>query len=271
MISRRTLLVFYDVLTTFSTLNKIQKLFESENIFESESHTANLSGQRRTLADSYVSTIDLGNRSDVKKLLNVFELFFIENCEDENFLADSSWKQFLMLLERDGFIFTNGKIQELNEANIQLDVNVYTDNYDIPHVQKNWERALTQARTDPEDSITATRSMLESTLKWILDDIGVEYEETESLNQLYKKVANKLSLSPDQHGEDILKQILGSMNGVIRGLGSLRNAYGDSHGKGKVYYKPSVRHAKLAINLSGTMCIYLLETYFSNKKDLQNK
>ncbi|GIO28273.1 abortive infection family protein [Ornithinibacillus bavariensis] len=266
MISKRTILVFYDVLTTFSTLNRIQQLFESEHIFESESHTSNLSGQRRTLANSYVSTLDLNNPGDIRKLLNIFELFYIENSDNNYFLVDSSWKQFLMLLERDGFIFKNGKIHELNETNIQLDVNVYTNNYEIPHVQKDWERALTQAKTDPEDSITATRSMLESTLKWILDDIGLEYEETESLNQLYKKVANKLKLSPDQHGEDIFKQILGSINGVIGGLGSLRNAYGDSHGKGKVYYKPSERHAKFAINLSGTMCIYLLETYFSYKE-----
>jgi hypothetical protein len=68
-------------------------------------------------------------------------------------------------------------------------------------------------------------------------------------------------LYPDQHGEEIFKQILGSINGVVIGLGTLRNAYGDAHGKGSKYYKPSERHAKFAINLSGTLCIYLLETY----------
>lgn len=75
-----------------------------------------------------------------------------------------------------------------------------------------------------------------------------------------------LNLSPDQHGAESFKQILGSINGVVTGLGALRNAYGDSHGKGKMYYKPSERHAKFAINLSGTLCIYLIETYMINRK-----
>ncbi|WP_176473265.1 hypothetical protein [Niallia circulans] len=42
-------------------------------------------------------------------------------------------------------------------------------------------------------------------LKWILDDIGEDYKETDILSQLYKKVAQLLNLSPDQHGAEILK------------------------------------------------------------------
>lgn len=77
--------------------------------------------------------------------------------------------------------------------------------YNIEHVENDWNRALSQAKTDTEDAITATRAMGESMLKWILGDIGEDYKETDNLSQLYKKVAQLLNLSPDQHGAEILK------------------------------------------------------------------
>jgi hypothetical protein len=267
LISKRTIHTFYDLLTGYGTLATIQKLFECEYIFEAENHVTTLSGQRRSLADSYVASLDLKNPSDLRKLFNVIEMFYLENEESEYFQNDTTRKHFFKLLKHDGYTFVNGKVQYENTTYIPQELESFTGEYNIEHVENDWKRALSQAKTDPEDAITATRAMVESTLKWILDDIGEEYKETDNLSQLYKKVAQLLNLSPDQHGAEIFKQILGSINGVVTGLGALRNAYGDSHGKGKVYYKPSERHAKFAINLSGTLCIYLLETYIVSRKD----
>lgn len=271
LLNKRTIHTFYDLLTGYGTLATIQKLFECEYIFEAENHVSTLSGQRRLLADSYVSSINLNNPSDLRKLFNVIEMFYLENEENEYFQNDTTWKQFIKLLERDGYAFANGKVQYENSTFIPHELESFTGEYNIQHVENDWNRALSQAKTDPEDAITATRAMVESTLKWILDDIGEEYKETDNLNQLYKKVAQLLNMSPDQHGEEIFKQALGSINGVVTGLGALRNAYGDSHGKGKIYYKPSERHAKFAINLSGTLCIYLLETYLVSRKTPSTK
>ncbi|MGG1678441.1 abortive infection family protein [Neobacillus sp. NRS-1170] len=266
MLSKRTIYTFYDLLSGYTSLARIQKLFECENIFEAEAHVSSLSGQRRSLADSYVSSLNLDNPNDLRKLFNVVEMLYTEFEENEYFLKDTIWKQFIKLLERDGYSFVNGKVQYENTTYIPKEIEKFTEVYNIEHVETDWNRALNQAKTDPEDAITAARAMVESTLKWILDDIGETYKDTDNLSQLYKKVAQLLNLSPDQHGTEIFKQILGSINGVVTGLGALRNAYGDSHGKGKVYYRPSERHAKFSINLSGTLCIYLLETYLVNKE-----
>ncbi|WP_186576039.1 abortive infection family protein [Aquibacillus kalidii] len=268
MLHKRTIHTFYDLLSTHSTLNKIENLFECESIFQNEFYESSLTGDRRSLADNYVSSLDLTNASELRKILNVIEMFLLENEDNEFIQEDSRWKQLFKLLERDGFTFANGKLLSVNTIYIPKEIEEITSEFNIEHVKKDWERALDQAKADPEDAITATRAMLESTLKWILDDIGEEYDKKENLSQLYRRVAKQLNLSPDQHGEEIFKQILGSINGVVTGLGSLRNEYGDSHGKGKVYYKPSQRHAKFAINLSGTVCMYLLETYFANEKSI---
>lgn len=267
MLNKRTIHIFYDLLSTHSTLREIEDLFECEEILSDPFYKSNLVGARRSFADTYIKSLDLINTSDIRKVLNVIEIFFLNNEHNNVFQEDPRVQQLLKLLERDGFVFVNEKFKSISPTYIPKEIEGITIEYDIEHVNKDWVRSLDQVKTDPEGAITATRSMLESTLKWILDDTNVEYERKENLNQLYRRVAEQLNLAPDKHGDEIFKQILGSINGVISGLGSLRNEYGNSHGKSKVYYKPSERHAKFAINLSGTVCIYLFETYFTNVKE----
>jgi len=40
----------------------------------------------------------------------------------------------------------------------------------------------------------------------------------------------------------------------------------DAHGKGAAGTKPAPRHAELAVNLSGTMATFLLQTWEARKK-----
>jgi hypothetical protein len=101
------LYTFYDLLTGYSTLSSIQKLFESKDILTKEFYVSVLSGQRRSLADSYVSSIDLENSRDIRKLFYVIEMFYLKFEENEYFQQDTTWKQFLKLLERDGYVFEN--------------------------------------------------------------------------------------------------------------------------------------------------------------------
>ena len=139
--------------------------------------------------------------------------------------------------------------------------------FDEGGVHKAWATALERKVTDPEGAITISRTILESVCKHILDESNIEYESNKiDLPELYKKTSKALNLSPSQHTEDIFKQILGGCSGIINGLGALRNKLGDAHGKGKANIKPAPRHAELAVNLSGAMALYLIETYNANKK-----
>ncbi|WP_372999773.1 abortive infection family protein [Lutispora sp.] len=95
----------------------------------------------------------------------------------------------------------------------------------------------------------------------------IEHSKGIDLHELYKFVSDKLNLSPSQHGEKTFRQILGGCSAIISGLGCLRNDLGDAHGQGKAHYRPLCRHAELAVNLSGAMCSFLLETYEARKKD----
>jgi len=94
-----------------------------------------------------------------------------------------------------------------------------------------------------------------------LDKKGIEYNSAKlEISDLYKMAAKELNMAPEQHSEQIFKQILGGCSAIVNGLGSLRNKHGDAHGKSNKAIKPSLRHAELAVNLSGSMALFLIET-----------
>ncbi len=137
---------------------------------------------------------------------------------------------------------------------------------DFDNIESLWRKIHSRRESDPEGVITASKTMLESTLKHILDHFCEAYSEKEDLPELYKKVSKKLNLSPENHTEQIFKQILQGVSSVVIGFSSIRNKYGDAHGKGKNYVGPDKRHADLVVNLSGTICIFLMETFKAHLK-----
>jgi hypothetical protein len=133
-------------------------------------------------------------------------------------------------------------------------------------VYQDWQKALERVQSDPEGAITSARTLVETVCKYILEEQGLSYKSDGDLPKLYKQTASTLNLSPDQHGEEIFKQILGGCTSVVNGLAGLRNEFGDAHGKGKKYVKPKPRHAKLAVSLAGTLATFLIETYEERPK-----
>ena len=117
------------------------------------------------------------------------------------------------------------------------------------------------ADSDPEGAITATRTLLESTCKHICDERGVSYENNWDLTRLYKATAGAMEIAPDQHSEQVIKQILSGVSTVVTGIGSLRNSLSDAHGRGKRAVRPAPRHAKLAVNAGFAVAGFLIDTH----------
>lgn len=134
------------------------------------------------------------------------------------------------------------------------------------YVQETWHKALERRSADPEGAITAARTLLESVSKHILDAAGMPYDDNADLPKLYSLTAKQLNLSPSQHTEQLFKQILGGCQTVVEGIGALRNRHSDAHGKGATGTRAAPRHAELAVNLSGTMATFLLQTWEARKK-----
>jgi hypothetical protein len=133
--------------------------------------------------------------------------------------------------------------------------------FDAEHVAGAWTKALERRATDPDGAITAARTLLETVCKHILDDCAVGYAHDVDLPKLYKLTAEQLNVAPSQHSEQIFKQILGGCTSVVEGLGAMRNRLSDAHGQGRQPIKPAPRHAELAVNLAGSVAVFLVATH----------
>lgn len=137
--------------------------------------------------------------------------------------------------------------------------------FDEAHIHSQWQKAIERKQLEPEGAITLARTLIESILKHILDEQAIKYHDGAELPDLYKMAAKSLNLAPELHQEQIFKQILGGASSIVSGLGALRNKLGDAHGKSKLSVKPSERHSELAVNLAGSMAIFLFKTYNETK------
>lgn len=157
------------------------------------------------------------------------------------------------------------KLESSNDIPNSQYIATTLDNLNSEHIVQEWKKAIDRKIDDPSGAITMARTLLESTIKYILEDLGIAYTNNDDLTSLYKKVSKELDLYPEKHEEAMFKSILGSCSNIVDKLGSLRNGIGDAHGKGKVYYNPHPRHSELAVNLAGTMALFLIDTHNKNK------
>lgn len=134
--------------------------------------------------------------------------------------------------------------------------------FDEGGVHAVWQKALERRTSDPEGAITIARTLLETVAKRILEDTSTPYNDNDDLPKLYGKAANVLKLAPNQHSLEPIKAILGGAMNVVNGIGTLRNRLSDAHGRGgKHPVKPTPRHARLAVNMAGTLASFLVETH----------
>ena len=138
-------------------------------------------------------------------------------------------------------------------------------NFDPDQIAARWQAAMDSRDTSPERAITLARTLLEDVCKWIIIDAGEKYGESDDLPLLYRQLAKLLKLAPDNHTEQVFKQILGSCQSVVESLGALRNKLGDAHSLGPLRARPLPRHAALAVTLAGGMATFLVETWQARK------
>lgn len=202
------------------------------------------SGKSKKLLPRYVI-----NNRDLSQFWQYIKNKFPTYAERRRFIWDD-FNELLAYLEDQE---NSPLIESINE-NLQV--------FNSEHVLNYWNTAIERKANDPEGAITISRTLVEGVLKHILDERNINYSKNTNLPDMYKLVANELNLSPEQHDLKLFKKILGGCSSIVNGLGNLRNIHGDAHGKGKVrYYKPSTRHAELAVNLAGSMSLFLMQTH----------
>jgi hypothetical protein len=137
---------------------------------------------------------------------------------------------------------------------------------DLDTVQRELERALANAESDPEDAVTAACSIVESVCRSVLIELGLPLPDKKDIQGLYRAVRAPLGLSPDREdlppeaAEDI-KTILGGLSTVVQGIGALRTHVGDAHGREKGFRRIDARIARLAIHAAGNIGLFVIDTW----------
>lgn len=142
--------------------------------------------------------------------------------------------------------------------------------FDADGITDAWNKALARREADPAGAITAARTLLETVCKHLLEDAegNATCGPNDDLPKLYRQASESLNIAPSQHSEDAFKRILGSAASVVEGLGTLRNKVGDAHASGRKPVKPAPRHAALAVNMAGSMALFLIETANARGNDV---
>lgn len=213
---------------------KLRKTLLSEPIIED--HLPEMIGKYRTLEQFWPFIKSKGGYADRRQFI---------------------WNEFSKLLDYlESYSHTPGEIMITDRLKL----------IDKGFINKEWEKALKRKNTDPEGAITMSRTLLETVCKQILDELRISYDDKADLPIIYKQTSRQLNLAPDQHTEQIFKQILSGCSNVVFGLGSLRNKLSDAHGRKMTSVKPSERHAELTVNIAGTMTVFLYETFEERRK-----
>ena len=78
--------------------------------------------------------------------------------------------------------------------------------FDPTQVHSRWQQAMERRASDQEGAITLARTLLEDVCKWLLHDAKEEWQETDDLPVLYRKLSKVLKLAPDDHTEQVFNR-----------------------------------------------------------------
>lgn len=127
------------------------------------------------------------------------------------------------------------------------------------HAAETWEKISGRVSDDPEGAVTLASKLLEDVCIAIIEASGEE-PKGQSLKKLHEECSQLLNLQTKDYEDPAIQALIGSISQVAQRIGSLRNSSSDSHGTRTGGYRPGPRHAKLAVNASGTIAVFLLET-----------
>lgn len=171
---------------------------------------------------------------------------------------------------------TIGRLVKLVEVSAVISVvgamGAAAEALDFDTVNRDLDRALKSAETDPEDAVTAACSVVESVCRSILIEGGLALPAKQDVSGLYRAVREPLGLSPTKEGlpdniADDVRNVLSGLVTAVQSIGALRTHGGDAHGRERGFRRVDARIARLAIHSASAVAVFLLETWIARFPD----
>lgn len=132
---------------------------------------------------------------------------------------------------------------------------------DFASIEAEFSRAVSQLEPDPHAAITAASSIIEALCKTYIETFDLEMPSKQTIVPLWRSVQTHLGLNIDPALEDDQKKILQGLASIVDGIGAYRTHIGSAHGRGVLPPAIQVSDARLAVNASHTLVIFIMERW----------
>jgi Abortive infection C-terminus len=272
-ISRRSRQKFADLAAGYGTVRTIEEAYAVEGFELPPTFQVPDVGQRRAVCAAAERDIDPSDPETAERLLRVYLAGVVDWGRQTDFMSDAALNDaaeaLVVALQHDGVpIDDEGKrLYASPPPGLPLDQFARLDEPLV--LIKHLQRIQDGITRDPAAAIGSAKELVESTLKFVLDDYGVGYTRNATLTDLYKLTATELRLNREAVPESVKgsrasRQVLQSMTTAVQSLAELRNELGIGHGR--TAPSPALaRHARLAANAARTVVEFVLETWHERK------
>ena len=258
LISGKTITELYKYLQgNGGSYNDLRICFRHSGIEPDENVVLTSTRNKDIFLDKYIQPLHLDESQDTEKLVG-----FIEQVL--SFPPAPESQQLIDSLQQDGWQIVGNRIVQVGH-NVEALIESMLQGQPIDTIQREWDRAKLSVVNDPADALTAASSMIEATYKFILCDMRHPFPSKQTMSGLSKAVHPLLEISPDQEADQDFRAMFQGTISITQSLGSIRTKIGDAHGASPTRGNPIERHARLAVNVAGAICLFLLETYKEKK------
>ncbi len=132
---------------------------------------------------------------------------------------------------------------------------------DAESINYEFNRAVTNADSDPFEAVSAASNILESTMHVLLEDAEIGLPTKKDLSSLWSATKSELGLDPSKVEDQDIQKIIGGLSSIVTGIAALRTHTSSAHGKGRFRYKLQKRHVDLSIHSAHALCLFIIETW----------
>lgn len=149
------------------------------------------------------------------------------------------------------------------------------DSFSSEYMSQQIKLMLDNQETYPAEAIGKAKELVESCCRTILKIREIDINLDWKFHQLVGHVLDELDVMPKKvddksHIAKSLKQIYGSLKGIVVPIAEIRNEYGTGHGRPADFEGLDSRHAKLLVGMSITLVQFLWSTHEETLKADEN-
>lgn len=225
---------------------------------------------------SLSSFVNEASETDVIKLLSDLFEYYEENYEEEyDPSATPSTYNYSRFKPEYRKLYLKCKkiVQRINNQQLPLITSAIDlqKEFSSSYLTDQINLMVKMQSENPTEAIGKAKELIESCCKTILEGLGVACDKKWDMSKLVGETLERLKLLPKDIPDNApasneMKALLGNLRAISSNIATLRNYYGNGHGKSASYKGLEERHAKLAVGSSITLVSFLWDTFQERNK-----